>query len=128
MNRIGIYCIVNANNQHSYLFLQSALLDLQPFDPIPCKLPQSLAMVEEGAYRVVLQDIHCELPDEDVKSLKFLVQPLIKKRAYQKIEDGLGLFAALEDCRMLSRFNLDFLSELLETVGRLDLQARYVGF
>ncbi|KAK3796061.1 hypothetical protein RRG08_065070, partial [Elysia crispata] len=85
---------------------------------------EALIMMEQNKYRILLQDLHCELPDEDVKSMKFLAQPLIKKRyLYQNIKDGLGLFEALEDCAMLSSSNLVFLSQLLETVGRLDLYA-----
>ncbi|RUS70675.1 hypothetical protein EGW08_021565 [Elysia chlorotica] len=81
-------------------------------------------MTDQEEYRILLQDLHSELPDEDIKGMKFLAQPLIKKRLYESIKDGLGLFGALEDCTMLSRFNLVYLSQLLETVGRMDLQAR----
>ncbi|GFR67360.1 caspase-8 [Elysia marginata] len=85
---------------------------------------KSITMIEQSYYRVLLQDLHSELLDEDVKCMKFLAQPLIQKRLYQNIQDGLGLFGALEDCGMLSNTNLSYLSELFEVVGRIDLQAR----
>ena len=84
-------------------------------------------MAKEEAYRLLLLDLHIELSEKDRKSLIFLVQPLIKTRILKKIKDGFSLFQAMEECCYLSSGKLDFLSELLEFIGRLDLKVWYVG-
>ncbi|GFO26733.1 caspase-8 [Plakobranchus ocellatus] len=86
-----------------------------------------MASMDKAKYRVVLQDLHSELADVDIKYLKFLVQPLIKKRQYEDIKDGLGLFEALEKCAMLSASKMMFLCQLLETIRRKSLISKITG-
>ncbi|GFO26738.1 caspase-8, partial [Plakobranchus ocellatus] len=83
--------------------------------------------MDKAKYRELLQDLHSELADDDIKCLKFLAQPLIKKRQYEGIKDGLGFFEALEKCGMLSANNTMFLCQLLETMRRRDLISKITG-
>lgn len=73
-------------------------------------------------YRSLLATIDRELHEDDIKSLKFLCEPYIgTKKSSSNITCGFDIFFALEKNSKLNERNMNYLCELLYTIGRVDL-------
>nr|XP_020469385.1 FAS-associated death domain protein [Monopterus albus] len=80
------------------------------------------------ALNAVLLEISKQLADEQLDNLKFLCGNMIGKRELEKVKNGTKLFQLLMERNKLGADTTEYLSELLEKIGRDDLSDKLKNF
>ncbi|XP_062515591.1 caspase-8-like [Corticium candelabrum] len=75
----------------------------------------------ENTYNSLLHVVGEQLVSAELDALKGLVVDVVPRGRLQHVISSMSLFAELEGCGLLSESDLNFLKDLLETVGRIDL-------
>lgn len=69
-------------------------------------------------FRKHLYWISNQLSSQEVENLKFMCNDMVPRRQLEHLRSGFDLFCVLEGKDLISTNNLDFLKEILETVGK----------
>ncbi|XP_020787511.1 caspase-8 [Boleophthalmus pectinirostris] len=68
------------------------------------------------AYRKLLYNLSEDITDEDLRSIKFLLNPKLPRKKLDENVTTLELFLEMEHMDLLSEFNLDLLQEIFQSV------------
>ncbi|NWS71772.1 FADD protein, partial [Crotophaga sulcirostris] len=72
-------------------------------------------------FLTLLNSFSSSLSDSELASMKFLCREQIGKRKLESVQSGRELFSILIEQRLLTRYNVGFLEDLLKSIKREDL-------